>query len=102
MRLTFILNTKAADWAILQLMMSIDWKTWDFGDNYYVYLCIIKEQRSDQEESKWKCLKGSQNNVNDELYQIKWLHIVDTAMAKWVSSERQQFLFMRPGKSHLR
>jgi hypothetical protein len=101
MRLTFILKTKAADWAILQLMKSIDWKTRDFGDYYYIYLCIIKEQHSDQEESKWKRQKGSQNNVNDGLYQIKWLHIVDTAMAKWASTERQQFLVICPGKSPL-
>jgi hypothetical protein len=52
MRLTFILKTKAADRAILQLMTSIDRKTWDFGDYYYIYLCIIKEQRSDCEGSK--------------------------------------------------
>jgi hypothetical protein len=52
MRLTFILKTKAADRAILQLMTSIDRKTRDFGDYYYIYLCIIKEQRSDREESK--------------------------------------------------
>jgi len=63
-------------------MTSIDQKTQDFGDYYYIYLCIIKEQCSDQQESKWKRQKGSQNNVNDELCQIKWLHIVDTAMAK--------------------
>jgi len=83
-------------------MMSIDRKTRDFGDYYSIYLCIIKEQRSDQEESKWKRQKGSQNNVNDGLCQNSWLHIVDTAMAKLASMERQQFLVMRPGKSHLR
>jgi len=82
-------------------MTSIDRKTWDFGDSYYIYLSIIKEQRSDQEESEWKRQKGSQNNVNDGLCQIKWLRIVDTAMAKWASTERQRFLFMRLGKSHL-
>jgi len=54
-----------------------------FGDYYYIYLCILMNKHSDQEESKWKCQKGSQNNVNDGLYQIKWLHIVDTAMVKW-------------------
>jgi hypothetical protein len=52
MQQTFILKTRAADGAILQLMTSIDRKTQDFGDYYYIYLCIIKEQRSDQEESK--------------------------------------------------
>jgi len=83
-------------------MTSSDRKTRDFGDYYYIYLSIIKAQRSDQEESKWKCQKGSQNNVNDGLCQINWLHIVDTAMAKWAATERQRFLVMRHGKSHLR
>jgi len=90
MQLTFILKARAADWAILQLMTSVDRKTWDVGDYYYIYICIINEQRSDQEESKWKHQKGSQNNVNDGLGQIKWLHIVDTSMAKWASMEREQ------------
>jgi len=82
-------------------MKSSDRKTRDFGVYYSIYLCIIKAQRSDQEESKWKHQKGSQNNVNDGLCQINGLHIVDTAMAKWASTERQQFLVMGPGKSHL-
>jgi len=76
MQLTFELKTRAADWAILQLMTSIDRKARDFGDHYYIYLCIIKERRSDQ-ESKWKRQKGSQKNVNDGVCQIKWLHMVD-------------------------
>jgi hypothetical protein len=33
-------------------MSSIDQKTWDGGDYYYMYQGIIKEQCSDQEESK--------------------------------------------------
>jgi hypothetical protein len=63
-------------------MTSIDRKTRDLGDYYYIYLCIIKEQRSDQEESKRKRQKGCQNKVNDGLCQNKRLYIVDTAMAK--------------------
>jgi len=102
MQLTFILKTQAADWAILQLITSIDRKTRDFGDYYYLYLCIIKEQGSYQEECEWKRKKGSQYNVNDRLCQIQWLHIVDTAMAKRASMALQWFLVMRPGKSHLR
>jgi hypothetical protein len=98
----FILKTRAADWAILQLMTSIDHKAQDFGGYCDIYLCIIKEQCNDQEESKWKHQKGSQNNVNDGVCQIKWLHIVDTAMAKWASTDRQRFLVMCHGKSHLR
>jgi hypothetical protein len=90
LQLTLILKTTAPDWAILQLMTSIDRNSRDFGVYYYIYLCIIKEQCSDQEESKWKCLKGSQNNVNDGLCQIKWLDIGDTAMAKWASTEHHQ------------
>ena len=82
-------------------MTSIEQKGRDFGQYYYIYLCIIKEQLSDQDESKWKRQKGSQNNVNDGLCQIEWLHTVDTAMAKWESTERAQFLVMHPGKLHL-
>jgi hypothetical protein len=51
-------------------MTSIDRKTRDFGDYYYIYLCIIKEQHTNQEESKGKQQKGSQNDVNDGLWQI--------------------------------
>jgi hypothetical protein len=96
------LKIKAADLAILQLMTSIDQKTYDFGDYYYIYLCITQEQRSDQEKCKWKRQKGCQTNVKDGLCQNKWLHIVDTAMAQWASTERQRLLVMRPGKLHLR
>jgi hypothetical protein len=42
-----------------------------FGNYYYIYLCIILEQCSDQEESKLKGQKSSQNNVNDGVCQIK-------------------------------
>jgi len=48
-------------------MMSIDQKSWGVADKYYVqlantvkyilkniFMCIIKEQCSDQGESKWK------------------------------------------------
>jgi len=102
MQLKFILKTRAADWVILQLMTSIDRKTRDFEDFYYKYLCIIKEQRSYHEECKWKRKKGCHNNVNDKLCQIQWLHIVDTGMAKWASTERQRFLVMRSWISRLR
>jgi len=67
MQLTFILKTTAAHWANLAVMTSIDQMAWCFGDNYYfeladtvkyilkdIFICIIKEQYSDQEESKWK------------------------------------------------
>jgi len=49
-------------------MTSIDRKAWDFGEYYYlqladtvkyifkdIFIYIIKEQCSDQGESKWKC-----------------------------------------------
>jgi len=67
MQLTSILKTGAAYWANLQMMTSIDRKEWDFGVYYYlpsadtvkyilkdIFICIIKEQCSDQGESKWK------------------------------------------------
>jgi len=59
MPLTFILKTRAADWANLQVMTSIDWKECEFGVYYYlqladtvkyilkdIFICIIKEQCS--------------------------------------------------------
>jgi len=38
MQLTSILKTKAAYWANLQVMMSMDWKKPDFGVYYYLQL----------------------------------------------------------------
>jgi len=64
MQLTFILKTRAAYWANLAAMTSIDRMARHFGDYYYpdfvdtvkyilkgILICIIKEQCSDQEES---------------------------------------------------
>jgi len=51
---TSILKTGAAYWVNLQVMTSIDRKAWDFGDYYYIFICIIKKQCTDPEESKWK------------------------------------------------
>jgi len=68
MQLTFILKTRAAYWANLQVMTTIDREEWDFGVYYYlqlantvkyilkdIFICIIKAQCSDQEETGWKC-----------------------------------------------
>jgi len=67
MQLTSILKMRAAYWANLQVITSIDRTAPDFGDDYYlqlvdtvmyilqdIFICIIKEQCSDQAESKWK------------------------------------------------
>jgi hypothetical protein len=66
MQLTFILKTTAAYWAYLPVMTGIDHMAWHFGDYYYpelvntekyilkdIFVCIIKKQCSNQEESKW-------------------------------------------------
>jgi len=71
MQLTFILKTRAAYWANLAVITSIDRMARHFGDYYYdefadtvkyilqdIFIWIIKEQCSDQEESKWKRYKG--------------------------------------------
>jgi len=68
MQLTSILKTRAAYWVYLQVMTSFDGKARNFQDYYYlqladtvkyilkdIFICIIQEQCSDQEESKWKC-----------------------------------------------
>jgi len=80
-------------------MTTIDRKKRDFAVYYYLqlpdtvkyilndwFICIIKAQSSDEEESQWKCLKGCQNNVKDELCKINWFGIADTAVAKWTST----------------
>jgi len=67
MQLTFILKTRAVYWANLGVMTGIDWMARHFGDYYYaefadtvkyilkhIFICIITEQCSDQEEIKWK------------------------------------------------
>jgi len=105
MQLTSILQTTAAIWANMTVKMSIDRMEWDCWVYYYpqlagtlkyilkdIFICIIKEQFSDEGESTWRGYKGCQNTINDILGQIKWLHIVGTPMAKWASTERQQFL----------
>jgi len=63
MQLTIILKTRAANGANLAEMTSIDRMAWHFGDYYYpefadtvkyilqdIFICIITEQCSDQEE----------------------------------------------------
>jgi len=67
MQLTFILKPRAACWENLAVMTSIDRMARHFGDYYYpefadtvkyilkdILICIITEQCSDLEESKWK------------------------------------------------
>ena len=84
MQLTSMLMTRAAYWENLQVMTSIDRKEEDIGVYYYLqledtvkyilkneFICIIKEQCSDQGESKRKCNKGCQNNINHILQQFK-------------------------------
>jgi len=85
MQLTSILQTTAANWANLAVKMSIDRMEWDFWVYYYlqladnlkyilmdIYICIIKEQCSDEGESTWRQYEGSQNTINDILGQLKW------------------------------
>ena len=68
MEQTFILKIQVAYWANLPVMTCIDWMARDFGDFYYpesaytvkyilmdILICNIREQCSDQQESKWKC-----------------------------------------------
>jgi len=78
MQLTTNLQATASYWANLQVSISNDWKEQDFRLYYYlqfadtlkyilknIFIGIIKEQCSDQGASKWKYLKGCQNNVSD-------------------------------------
>jgi flagellar basal body L-ring protein FlgH len=52
-------------------MTSLDQKARNVGDYYYIFICTITEQSSDQEEIKSKHENGSQYNVNGALWQIK-------------------------------
>jgi len=65
MQLTVIVKTRAAYSANLAVMTSIDQMAWHSGDYYHpesadtvkyilkdIFICIIQEQCSDQEESK--------------------------------------------------
>jgi len=54
MQLTSIVQTRAAYWAYMQVLISINQKARDFGNYYNIFIYNIKEQRSDQDESKWK------------------------------------------------
>jgi len=65
MQLTFIFQIRAAYWVNLEVRMSIEWKEQDVWVYYYlqladtvncilndIFICIIKEQCSDQVECK--------------------------------------------------
>jgi len=105
MQLTSIVSTRVAYSANLQVKTSIDRKERDFWVYYYlqledtmkyilknIFIWIIKEQFHRKGEGTWRQLKGCQNPINDILCQFKSLHIVDTPVAKWASTERQRFL----------
>jgi len=55
-----------------------------------IFICIIKEQYADHGQSTWRLWNGCQNIVNDKLCQIERLHIADTLVAKWASTQHQQ------------
>jgi len=78
MQLTSILQTTAANWAILTVKMTIDRMERDFWVYHYlqsgdtlkfilkdIFICIIKEQCIDEGESTWRQYKGRQNTMND-------------------------------------
>jgi len=85
MQLTSILQPTAANWANVTVKMSIDRMERDFWVYYYpqladtlkyilkdIFICIIKEQCSDEGENTWRRYKGCQNTINDILGQINW------------------------------
>jgi len=84
MQLTSILQMTAAYWENPTVKMSIDGMEQDFWVYYYlqladtlmyilkdIFICIIKEQCSDEGESTWRWYKGCQNSINDRLDQIE-------------------------------
>jgi len=85
MQLTSMLQTTAAYLANLTVKMSIDGMDRDFWVYDYlqladtlkyilknIFICIIKEQCSDEGESTWRWYKGCQNTINDILCRIEW------------------------------
>jgi len=114
MQLTSILQTTAANWVKLTVMMSIERMKRDCWVNYYlasvdtlkyilkdIFICIIEEQRIDEGESTWRWYTGCQNKITDVLGQIKRQHIEDTPMARWASTEHQRFLVLHHWQSVL-
>jgi len=66
-QLTSILKSTAADWVKLQVEMNMDHQESDFRVKYHLqlpdtlqyvlkdlFICIIKEQCSDKEDSTWR------------------------------------------------
>jgi len=85
MQLTSIVQTTAAYCANVTVKMSINRMELDFWVYYHlnlldtlmyilndIFICIIREQCSDEGESTWRWYKGCQNTINDILDQIKW------------------------------
>jgi hypothetical protein len=103
--LTSTLQMRAVYWANLTVMRSIDRQEWVFDYHYYVqladtleyilknlFICIMKEQYSDEGECTRRWWNGDQNMITVIQSQIQWLHIVDTPVAKWASTEHHWFL----------
>jgi len=85
MQLRSILQTTTAYWANLTVMISIDGMEQDFWVYYClqlvdtlkyilkdIFICIIREQVSDEGESTGRWYKGCHNTMNDILCQIEW------------------------------
>jgi len=101
MQLTSILLTTAANWANLAVKMSIDGMEWDVWVYYFlqladtwkyilknIFICIIKEQCSDEGESTWRWYKGCQNTINDIICHMKWIRLW---ICPWQNEWQQRF-----------
>jgi len=112
MQLTATWHMTVVFWANLTVQTSIEAMEWYYGVYYFpqlahtleyilkdLFICIIKEQCSDEGESTWRWYKGCQNNINDIVCQIQWEQIVDTPMAKLASTEGQQFWILHRAES---
>ena len=98
--LTVLLKSRAVYWVNLAVITSIDQMAWNYGQYYYaqftdtvkhilkdIFICIIKEQCCEQEESKSTWSKGSQMNPKHWLNYTKWFQNAGTPGAKWASTE---------------
>jgi len=86
MQLTSILQPTAVDCGNLTVKTCIDGMELDSWVYYYlqladtlkyilkdIFICIIKEQCSDEGESRWRWYKGCQNTIHDILTMPNWI-----------------------------
>jgi len=60
-----------------------------------MFICIVEEQCNNDRHSTWWRWNVCQNTITEYLCQIVWMHIVDTPVAKWATTEHQWLLVLK-------